>query len=472
MYCGQENEDSSIVCAKCGNTLLDIPTDQMPPLEETHDEEPAPVQGTGPVIQDGQNASSGVVSSPDGQPLPDAAASGTVYPGTIPAGGEQYDPAAGYPQNGMGYPGAGYPQGGAGYPGAGYPGAGYPPNGTGYPGGGYPQNGMGYPGAGYPQDGAGYPGAGYPQDGAGYPGAGYPQGEQGYAGAAYGYGQQPVGPQGEDTSGYEEDVDDDLPSPTMMENARKMVRSPLTFFAALCYSVYVIGSIVYAVTGGALTNLSTLSNTIKAFNGENIALGYFDRLITWLQAQDTANMILCRVISGAVYLPAVLIMIGLWMAFAGISAKKEEAHTAGLTLMRVILIIQFIVVCIALLAGIGVCVAYVVAAGAAQTMMTLIVGVVALLVMVIFTVLTILFYIQLLFSIRVVRTNCRSGIDIGRIPGFVIFVGFVGCLLGVAAVLMKAPDDYIGLIAGAAEAAWLLLISVWAIVYRAIVKPR
>ena len=150
MYCGQENEDSSIVCAKCGNTLLDIPTDQMPPLEETHDEEPAPVQGTGPVIQDGQNASSGVVSSPDGQPLPDAAASGTVYPGTIPAGGEQYDPAAGYPQNGMGYPGAGYPQGGAGYPGAGYPGAGYPPNGTGYPGGGYPQNGMGYPGAGYP----------------------------------------------------------------------------------------------------------------------------------------------------------------------------------------------------------------------------------------------------------------------------------------------------------------------------------
>lgn len=80
MYCGQENEDSSIVCAKCGNTLLDIPTDQMPPLEETHDEEPAPVQGTGPVIQDGQNASSGVVSSPDGQPLPDAAASGTVYP--------------------------------------------------------------------------------------------------------------------------------------------------------------------------------------------------------------------------------------------------------------------------------------------------------------------------------------------------------------------------------------------------------
>ena len=46
MYCGQENEDSSIVCAKCGNTLLDIPTDQMPPLEETHDEEPAPVSYT------------------------------------------------------------------------------------------------------------------------------------------------------------------------------------------------------------------------------------------------------------------------------------------------------------------------------------------------------------------------------------------------------------------------------------------
>ena len=35
MYCGQENEDTALVCVKCGNTLLDIPMDQMPPLEET-----------------------------------------------------------------------------------------------------------------------------------------------------------------------------------------------------------------------------------------------------------------------------------------------------------------------------------------------------------------------------------------------------------------------------------------------------
>ena len=500
MYCGHENEDTSIVCAKCGNTLLDIPMDQMPPLEETHDEASAPKAETGPVVQDEQGTSSEDVSTPAQEAAPEQLSSGhapeeALYqnagyqsagypqngagvPGTGYPQGEAGYPqgSTGYPQDGQGYPGAGYPQGGAGYPqdGQGYPGAGYPQGGA-----GYPQNGGGYPGAGYTQDGAAYPGAGYPQGGAGYPqngaayaGAGYPQGEQGYAGAAYGYAAQQPGAVEEEAAGYEEEIDDDLPSPAMMEKARKRVHSPLFFFSAFLYTVAVIGAIVYSVTGGWLTNLSTLSNTIKAFIGENIAIGYFDRLVAYVQTQDAGNVVLSRVIGGVRYLPAVLIMIGLWMAFTGISAKREEVHTSGLTLMRVILIIEFIVTCLALLAGIGVCVAYVVAAGAAQTMMTLIVGVVALLVMVIFTVLTILFFIQLLFSIRVVRTNCRSGVDIGRIPGFVIFVGIIGCLLSVALVLMKAPDDYIGLIAGGAQAAWLLFISIWGIVYRATVKPR
>ena len=105
MYCGHENEDTSIVCAKCGNTLLDIPMDHMPPLEETHDEASAPKAETGPVVQDEQGTSSEDVSTPAQEAAPEQLSSG-------------HAPEEALYQN-AGYPGAGYPQNGAGVPGAG-----------------------------------------------------------------------------------------------------------------------------------------------------------------------------------------------------------------------------------------------------------------------------------------------------------------------------------------------------------------
>ena len=254
-----------------------------------------------------------------------------------------------------------------------------------------------------------------------------------------------------------------------MEKARKRVKSPLFFLMVVCYLVSSIGSIVYAVTGGALVNLSTLSNTIKGWTGTNIVLTYFDRLITYLKTQETKNIFLVRGIWAGLYVPALLVGLAFLIAFSSTTVHEEENSTGGFTFARVILILKVIVISLLLLACIGGCVAYVVAAGAANSVMTLIIGVIGLLVTVFFSVLTILFYIQYLFSIRLVRTNVRDGGNIGRIPGFAIFVGFILCLVSIARVLVMAPDDYIGLVSGGATAVWLLLITIWAIVYRATV---
>ena len=423
MYCGQENADASVVCEKCGNALLDIPVEQMPPLEETSEQAPAQEEG---IPADGAFAQ-------DGMPQGDAAVN--------------YD-NAGQPQ-GYGQPGPEYGQG-YGQPQGNYPGTGY--------GTGYPQQPQGY-GQGYGQPQGDYPGAGYgtgyPQQNPNYAGMGYPQDDD-YAGAGY--------PQDYD------DMDDDVPSPVLMQKARKMVRNPLFFFGILFYTLSVVGNIVYNVTGGSLTNLSTFANTLQQYIGKNIAIDYLNKGIEMVKAQEAGNTLLTKLVGGGMYLPALLVALGLWMAFVGISPKRREVSTGGLTLIRVIKILEFIVICIALLAGIGACVAYVVAAGAAQSMMPLIIGIVALLIMVIFTVLTILYYIQLLFSVRVVRTNVRNGMDIGRIPGFLIFVSILGLLFTAGSVVMMAPDDYIGLITGGAGAAGTLFLVIWAIVYRAVVR--
>ena len=498
MYCGQENEDSSVVCVKCGNTLLDIPADQVPPLEETADDAQAVIPTVDNMAAAGPDASaaSGDIQNTDGQQSYSQQTQG--YPGDgfqqgYMQQGQDYPGngfAQGYPQGadqqndgsqtGQVYPGAGYQQGypqqGADYSNAGYqPAQEYPGNGQqGYPGNGqqgYPGNGQqGYPGNGQ----QGYPGnayqAGYPQQGREYPGNGFYYGQQDAGSDGPGY--QPGYPQENGDGPYDDADQADAPSPYLMEKARKCVKSPLFLIATLCFSVYVISAIIYNVTGASITNLATLQNTLKGIIGENVAFDYLNKGLVYIQTQEASSLLMTRLISASLMIPSLLIMLGLWMAFAGISPKNKEVNTSGLTLMRVVLIIEFIAVCIGLLACIGLCVAYVVAAGAAQSMMTLIVGIVALLIVVILTVLTILFFIQLLFSIRVVRTNCRTGKDIGRIPGFLIFVGVLSLIISAASVIMMAPDDYIGLVCGGANAAALLFFIIWAIVYRVTVRDE
>ena len=104
--------------------------------------------------------------------------------------------------------------------------------------------------------------------------------------------------------------------------------------------------------------------------------------------------------------------------------------------------------------------------------MSLILGIVGLLIVIIAAVLVILYYVQLIFAIRVVRRNAKTGDDIGKIPGYLIFVGILGAAVTGALMIPMSPDDYLGLVLFGATAAWLLVISIWAIVYRATVKVR
>ena len=166
-------------------------------------------------------------------------------------------------------------------------------------------------------------------------------------------------------------------------------------------------------------------------------------------------------------------MIGLWLAFSSTKVRSREVSTGGFTLIQTMEIIRFIIACLALVAAVTVTVSYVVVAARQSTLTTLIVGIIVLLVVVLLAVMTIMFYMQLLFSIKLVKRNVRSGEYIGRIPVYLLVIGFILCLLTAAAtVLLTAPDDYLGLAFSGAHAVWYLLIVLWGLVYRATVKVK
>ena len=456
MYCGFENDDTAESCARCGYHLLDTPPGQMPPLRSS---DTVNAGQAVPAEQEANYGAADAVMNP-GTDVQQPESVQTAEPdAAAQAGGGQMaaEPVQGageMPPTGMNETAAGqaYPSGDGTYS--------YPDQSQ------YAQQNASqtYDGQGY--NGQGYNGQGYDAQGYGY--AAQAAAQQGYPGQNYGY---------QDGTTYAgagaADEEEQTHFPILMEKARKLVRSPFFFLAALLYTIMVVSRAAYLFTGGSMTNIDTFLHTLSVRFGENVPTAFLQ------QGVDMLKEFLAKLPPYAVYgieaglcLPAILIMISLWMMFSGTSPKRKEISTTGFTFARVVKILQLIVVCALMLTGIGVCVSFVVAYVKAQSVERMIFCVIILLIVMLLTVLTILYYIQLLFSIRVIRSNARDGEDIGRIPGFVIFVGLLGCAAAGASMLPMAPDDYIGLVTRGASAAWLLVISIWGIVYKATVKVR
>lgn len=408
MYCGHENDDASTTCEKCGNQLIDTPPQQDIPVEDVPDE---PFQEQ---VPEGDIPFMQQTDPPSDEIHID----------------EEGNPKPVYGENG--------PQGASYYGGAQYG------EGTDY------ASDQGY--AGDPQYGGQL--YGYGSNGAGS--------YEGYAGESYtGEGYSPEA--GNTRPGSEGG------SLLLMKKARKRMHNPILFLAILLYTVHFVSSVLNIALGNAITNISTVSHTITKMTGQNVAVSFMNSIVDMI---DGVNKWYLMGAGFAACIPTLLLMIGLWVAFFQTTGKRQTISTSGYTLSRVAVIIKFIGVCAVLIAAIVFCVAFVVSAGAASSMMSLIAGIIVLLIMILTAVFAILYYIQVLYAIRVIRTNVKSGIDMGKIPGFAIFVGFVGCALSVLAMLPMAPDDYIGLVAKGSYAAWLLLSALWALIYRGTVKNK
>ena len=414
MYCGHENDDASRTCVKCGNQLLDMPAANTAPADDGID---APLQ-------------------PD-----DAAAQAAADQIQINDEGPGYLRDAGM-QSGQMY---GQPYGAGDY------GQQYGPGDYGQP----------YGGGNYGQPYAG-PGYGY---------SAQAEGQAQYGGQAYGYEGEPMqyGP----ADPYFQDETPQGDPAYIMEKARRRVKSPLFFLIAFIFMIATVAEIVYIVTGGSIDNLSTFTNTLtKQYLGKQLVTDYMQKGVEWVNAQNVWYV--KGILLGTLF-PALLMIFGYWMAFGATTNKRAEISTAGYTLVKIAEILKFIGVCLLLLAGIVGTVVLVVAFASAKSMFYLILGVIALLVMIILTVFTIMYYIQVLFGMKVVKVNAKTGKYIGKIPGFAIFIGFVGAAVSGASMIFMAAEtyvDYIGLIARGATAAYLLLISLWALVYRATVKLK
>lgn len=443
MYCGQENDDSADTCVKCGNPLLDVPANDSEPIEEIPDIdlEETSVSGAENECADrmetqapGTNADTASMQNGDSDTTPDNEQEAFAPSPEVQEDGqmvpEETGDAVGEAEGQQPY----YDQ-------------------QPYYG---PANQQPY--RGYDQEVA------YDQQSA--------------------YNQQP--------GYYEEEAEEEISPigqtfPVILRKSRKRVKSALFFLAAFFYSVMTVAAIANivdfirnsfirnsigrnAVQGGFIDSIETAIHTIVLTIGNAQASDFEKIVFNYIEDMDPLTAL---AVQAVFILPVIFIMIGLWLAFSSTKVRSREVSTGGFTLIQTMEIIRFIIACLALVAAVTVTVSYVVVAARQSTLTTLIVGIIVLLVVVLLAVMTIMFYMQLLFSIKLVKRNVRSGEYIGRIPVYLLVIGFILCLLTAAAtVLLTAPDDYLGLAFSGAHAVWYLLIVLWGLVYRATVKVK
>ena len=344
---------------------------------------------------------------------------------------------------------------------------------------------------GYPQDGtdAGR-GQAYPA-GTQYGDQEYPQqqysgqdynyeedAQQQYGGQAYGYDDAPAYPDngGRASSGYERGSASG--SGLLMKKARKRMRNPFLFLAILFYTIHLAAQVLNIVMGYSIENLTIMYHTVLKYTGKNVATEFASNMLNLVKSVNDSHKL--YVMGGQLFflLPVLLIVIGTWCAFFAISHRKKEVSTGGLTCAKVGVVLRLIEVCVILLGAIAFAVVFVVRAvtamseGTSTSAVVLIAGVIGLLVLILAAVFVILYYVQVLYALKVIRTNVKTGTEIGKIPGFAILVGVIGCLFTAGTMVLMAPDDYIGLAAKGSYAVWLLLTAFWALIYRGTVKVK
>ncbi len=309
-------------------------------------------------------------------------------------------------------------------------------------------------------------------------GEGRPQREQ-YGSAGYGY-RQGQAPQGRDYGRRESSGG----SKAFMVRARKRVKS-LTFFLMTLSFTAMLGLNVYNIyCGNALRNLKesdVMLNNILSGAGRN----FFTQMISELASQLVSMVVNVQGIvtqlgqtvelgiAVVVLVPNVLFCLGLWLMFFRTDTKRRQFPMGGYTLARIMMILKFIVACLVLAIGLVIAVYFVVVSAqgsSASVNSSLVQGIIVLIVMIILSVFVVMYYIQWMFCLKVVKVNSKTGADPGRMPGFLVFLSLLCVAACVLLMIPMAPNDYIGLAARGAAAAYFLFSGLWVLIYKILVK--
>lgn len=226
---------------------------------------------------------------------------------------------------------------------------------------------------------------------------------------------------------YQPTIPDNYGAPLQQDDPvrrtiRSLASSPLFLVAAIAFSV----SLVLTLIGNV-----QLSGT--AFRQAWAFLQNYGADVPEIPAGIETAMSTSRItsaISGMI--PSIVIGVGLWMTYAAAKRKNDKLLGSGLTVLRVMSIIELVLLCVG--AGIVLLVLMIIAAvfgfsaadaGNETATIVLMVVAIAFAVLAAVFVLFIVFYVKVRKTIDTVRESLRSGVASDKVSTFVAVILFV-----------------------------------------------
>lgn len=240
---------------------------------------------------------------------------------------------------------------------------------------------------------------------------------------------------------------------SVLELLRRLATSPLYLTGAIAYTCFILFNLVSATSGSTLERLMDQYLSLL-FRYGNMGMGELG------EALDQLNSVM-PLMRGATLgtalvgqIPAILIVVGLWMLFASAKNRSGEPLKAtGLTIIKVITIINLVVVSLAAL--LVVVVLFLVMAALASYEDAIVPAFLAVIVLVaaIFA-LAILFYVKLATTIHTMQTSIRTGMPSDRVSAYVAVIAILGGVGSLMSILGAGGVSGMLAMLGAAVAAF------------------
>lgn len=240
-----------------------------------------------------------------------------------------------------------------------------------------------------------------------------------------------------------------------IHTVRQLLSSALVIAGAVCFSLYIILYLAGVFTGEAVSFINTL-------------LSYEDYVISY-------SPFVIMIISAVCVIPDIILAIGVWLIYSAAAKRSiRSIKTSGLTVIKVITIIKF-VVCMILFAavlfilGFEAVITFTGSQGiiSAETAVSKAAAVILPAVAALLCAVFVIYYIMLIKSLTTIKRTVSSGRPSAKISVYVAVISFLFavCLAASIIAFLRLESIFMA-VSGGLRAVSFILFGIFLLIYR------
>ncbi len=251
----------------------------------------------------------------------------------------------------------------------------------------------------------------------------------------------------------------------LMEQSKKMFRSPVFLLIAALCTVFTVTTIASVLLQDL--SFSQVVNILANFDAPSELMAYANRILSFISKLGSGMI----VVSLLLHLPEFLLCVGFWMLFITAGSSRDPMPGTGFLCTKIYIIIKMIIMCIVMLICLIMSVVFTVSAWMSDILQAKILSAVFLAAMVVITMMVIMYFFCLLHTVKVCRANAIQGDNFSSVSRYAAVLTIFAALCSVIGLLSAIVNsETAGIVSFACKIGWMVLAGLWILMYRSKIK--